>query len=77
MVVPSGIVLPGSEPLPLHEVTGGLYVVTNAYESDVGYFAHSLLYGKERPATPDRKEQPAVLPAAPAATDAESGEIGY
>ena len=41
---PSGIVLPGDKPLTLKEVIPGLFVVENAYQKDLGYFAHSSIY---------------------------------
>jgi hypothetical protein len=46
MVVPSGIVLPGDEPLPVREVVSGLYVVEQTYERDLGYFSESPIYAK-------------------------------
>jgi hypothetical protein len=47
--VSSGIILPGSEPLPLKEVQRGLFLAENAYACDYGYFSRSPLYGKEAP----------------------------
>lgn len=67
MVVSSGIVLPGDEPLALVEVAHGLYVAVNAYERDAGYFGQSPLYAKEQPASAlELREEKAKPPAASA-----------
>jgi hypothetical protein len=67
VVVPSGIVLPGEEPLTLHEVVGGLYIAVNAYECDAGFFGQSPLYPKEQPASaPESQSEKAKPPAASA-----------
>jgi hypothetical protein len=64
VVVSSGIVLPGREPLTLREVGGGLYIAVNAYEYDAGYFGQSPLYSKEKPASaPDPQTENAKPPA--------------
>jgi hypothetical protein len=64
VVVPSGIVLPGDEPLTVKEVIKGLYVVVNAYERDAGYFARSPLYPMEPPQSasePASEEAPTAV----------------
>jgi hypothetical protein len=64
VVVSSGIVLPGKEPLTLREVTGGLYIAVNAYECDAGYFGQSPLYSMEQPASPPESQAEKAKPPA-------------
>ncbi len=64
MVVPSGIVLPGDEPLVVKEVIKGLYVVVNAYQRDAGFFGQSPLYPKEPPESAvEASSEPVMVPA--------------
>jgi hypothetical protein len=68
VVVSSGIVLPGKEPLTLREVSGGLYIAVNVYEFDAGYFGQSRLYLKKQSASvpeehPEKKAKPPVTSA--------------
>jgi hypothetical protein len=70
MVTPSGIVLPGDKPLTLRAVANGMFIATNAYEFDAGYFGQPPLYdtagaGNEDAtgsnARPSRQESPGIL----------------
>lgn len=45
---PSGIVLPKDEWLEAEEVIPGLFVVKNAYQVDLGYFAQSPIYKRQK-----------------------------
>lgn len=56
MITPSGIVLPGKEPVALKQVIDGLYVAVNSYVEDSGFFCQSPLYESEQGVTPH--EQP-------------------
>lgn len=47
MFVPSGILVPGDQPLRARQVVKGLYVVEGAYERDLGFFSESPLYAKD------------------------------
>ena len=66
MVVSSGIVLPGDQPLSVKEVVSGLFVAVNAYECDTGYFSQSSLYTREQgQSKPASQSEPATAPTTP------------
>jgi hypothetical protein len=65
MVVPSGIVLPGDQPLPVREVVRGLYIVEKTHERDLGFFSESLLYARELAIPEKARPGQARLPGPP------------